>query len=78
MTSLELKTRVKSKIDSIREDSLLNEILDLIEFEDGNQLVATFSQSQIDEIEISRKQIESGNFISHSDLKEKFVKWQSK
>jgi hypothetical protein len=78
MTSLELKTRVKRKIDSIREDSLLNEILDLIEFEDGNQLVATFSQSQIGEIEISRKQIESGNFISHSDLKEKFVKWQSK
>ncbi len=78
MTSLELKTRVKSKIDSIREDSLLNEILDLIEFENGNQLVATFSQSQIDEIEISRKRIETGNFITHTDLKEKFVKWQSK
>jgi hypothetical protein len=78
MTSLELKTRVKSKIDGISEDSLLNEILDLIEFEDGNQIVATFSQPQIDQIEISRKQIESGNFITHTDLKEKFVKWQNK
>lgn len=78
MTSLELKTRVKSKIDGISEDSLLNEILDLIEFEDGNQVVATFSLSQINQIEISRKQIESGNFITHTDLNEKFVKWQSK
>jgi hypothetical protein len=78
MTSLELKTRVKSKIDSIRKDSLLNGILDLIEFEDGNQIVATFSQPQIDQIEISMKQIETGNFITYTDLKEKFVKWQSK
>lgn len=78
MSSLELKTKVKSRIDSISEDSLLNEILDLIEFEDGSQIVATFSQTQIDELEISKKQIETGNFITHADFKEKFVRWQSK
>lgn len=78
MTSLELKTKVKSKIDSIGEDSLLNEILDFIEFENNSQIVATFNRFQMEEIESSRKEIEFGNFISHTDLKEKFVKWQSK
>ena len=72
MTTITLKNYLVSKISKIEDDSILVKIKTII---DQNEEVYILSDSQIQKIENSRKQIEDGNFLTQEEMDKKVEEW---
>ena len=64
MISLELRNRVKERIDQIEDVYLLEEILNLINLETSNDEVFSIPSEHQKELDISIKQIKNSQTIS--------------
>lgn len=78
MTSLELKNQVKERIDQVNEAYLLEEILNLIDFETSNNEIFKIPIEHQKELEISLEQMKNGQTISNELVDLKVQKWLSK
>lgn len=72
MTTITLKNYLVSKISKIEDDSILVKIKTII---DQNDEIYILSDSQIQKIENSRKQIEDGNFLTQEEMDKKVEEW---
>ena len=78
MAVIELKNQVKKRIESVNDESLLEEILNLIDFQSGKDDIYIIPSDHQKELEISIEQMKNGDTISNEDVNDKVKKWLSK
>ena len=78
MAVIELKDQVKKRIESVNDEYLLKEILNLIDFESENEEIYIIPSDHQKELEISLEQMKNGDTISNDDVNDKVQKWLSK
>lgn len=64
---IEAKERVINQISSIESEDFMNSLLDMLQYVDNNG-VYQLSKDQIDDINISLKQIKNGEFSKHEEV----------
>lgn len=74
MATLELKEKVIEKVLAADDDAILEEIYQLLNNSKKSEPY-TFTESEWNEIEISRNQIKNGKSILDEDLNKKVEKW---
>ena len=75
---LELKNLVKKRIESVNDEYLLEEILNLIEFGAEKEEVFIIPKEHQKELEISLEEMKNGDTISNEELNAKVKGWLSK
>ncbi len=78
MAVIELKNQVKDRIESVNDEYLLEEILNLIDFESEKEEIYIIPSDHQKELEISIEQMKNGDTISNEDVNAKVQKWLSK
>jgi hypothetical protein len=78
MQVLELKNRVKDRLEAVNDESLLEEILYLIDFESDKEETFEIPPQHLKQLEISLEQMKNGEVISNEEVDEKVQKWLSK
>lgn len=78
MISLELRNQVKERIDQVKDAYLLEEILNLIDFETSNEEIFSIPSEHQKELDISINQMKNGQIISNEMVEQKVQKWLSK
>ncbi|MCB0645214.1 MAG: hypothetical protein KDC49_01035 [Saprospiraceae bacterium] len=78
MAVTELKNQIKNRIDVVTEEYLLEEILNLIDFELGEEEVFIIPAEHQLELEKSLEQKSNGEIISNEEVDAKIKKWLSK
>ncbi|MBL0190215.1 MAG: hypothetical protein IPQ18_02380 [Saprospiraceae bacterium] len=78
MAVIELKNQVRERIDSVTDEYLLEEILNLIDFESNKEGVFNIPEDHLKELEIGLNQMKNGETISNEDVDVKIQKWLSK
>jgi len=75
MVDVELKNRVKEKIDAIEESYLLEDILNLIDIEKSAKEVFIIPESHKKELEKKKKKKDSGLVFSNEFVNGRIAKW---
>ena len=78
MSVIELKNQVKKRIESVNDEYLLEEILNLIDFESEKEEIYIIPSVHQKELEISLEQMKNGETISNKDVNAIVQKWLSK
>jgi hypothetical protein len=78
MAVSELKNQVKKRIESVNDESLLEEILNLIDFQSEKEEMYMIPSDHQKELELSLEQMKIGDIISNEDVNDKVQKWLSK
>jgi hypothetical protein len=78
MAVIELKNQVKKRIESVNDESLLEEILNLIDFQSEKEEMYMIPSDHQKELELSLEQMKNGDIISNEDVNDKVQKWLSK
>ena len=78
MISIELKNQIKERIDQVNDAYLLEEILNLIDFETSNNEIFKIPIEHQKELEISVEQMNNGQTISNELVDLKVQQWLSK
>ena len=73
-----LKNQVIKRLDFVNDEQLLEEILNLIEFETETDVVFSIPAEHQIELDISLEQLEKGEIVSNKDVDAKIQKWLSK
>ena len=72
MKAIALKKYLVSKINLIDDDSVLDEIKEIV---DKKETVYVLSDYQLEKLAKSRKQIEEGNFLTQDEMDNKVEEW---
>ncbi|MBK8737094.1 MAG: hypothetical protein IPL98_14760 [Saprospiraceae bacterium] len=75
MAVIELKNKVRKRIESLNDEHLLEEILNLIDFESDKEEIYSIPLDHQKELEISLEQMKNGNTISNDDVNDILQKW---
>ncbi len=78
MISIELKNQVKERIDQVNDAYLLEEILNLIDFETSTDEIFIIPIEHQKELDISIEQMKNGQTISNELVDIKVQQWLSK
>jgi len=68
MSTLELKNKLKEKIEELKEDYLLEELLSIIDLESSLNEVFKIPEEHKIGLEMSLKQMDAGQTISHNQV----------
>ena len=71
MSTIELKNQIKERIESVKNQHLLEEILYLIEFEKDNDEIFVIPEDHKKDLEISITQKKAGQTISNEVIKQR-------
>ncbi|GLR17918.1 hypothetical protein [Portibacter lacus] len=77
MSTIELKNKLKEKIESIHEDYLLEHLIDIIEAETANEAFE-IPKSHMKSIDIGIAQIKAGNTYTNDEVMERVQQWSEK
>lgn len=72
MKAIALKKYLVSKINLIDDDSILDEIKEIV---DKKETVYVLSDYHLEKLAKSRKQIEEGNFLTQDEMDKKVEEW---
>jgi len=72
MTTKEKKERLIKRIESINDDSIIDEVYSILKNQDG---VIVFDKEQEDRIALSRASIANGDYKSNEQIKEEVAMW---
>ena len=75
MAVIELKNKVRKRIESLNDEHLLEEILNLIDFESDKEEIYSIPLDHQKVLEISLEQMKNGNTISNEDVNDILQKW---
>jgi len=75
MSTIELKNRLKEKIEALTEDELLMQLLGIIELESYKSDVFKIPEEHKPGIKEGLHQIKNGNTKSHSEVMLKYKSW---
>ena len=68
MSTVELKNKLKKKIEELHEDYLLEELLNIIDLETNKSSVLKIPKEHKEGLEISLNQMDSGKIIPHKEV----------
>ena len=74
MSTTELKKRLLEKIEEIDQDYLLQEVLNLIEFETTSEPIK-LSSEQKSAVDQAREQIKNGEFFTNEEVDNEIDEW---
>jgi len=77
MSSIELKNKLKEKIESLDEDYLLEYLMNIIETETSNE-VFEIPESHKNSIDIGLAQIKAGNTYTNEEVMKRVQQWREK
>jgi len=77
MSSIELKNKLKEKIESLDEDYLLEYLMNIIETETSNE-VFEIPESHKNSIDIGLAQIKAGNTYTNEEVIKRVQQWREK
>ncbi len=77
MSTIELKNKLKDKIDSLNEDHLLEHLLEIIEFETSDKIFEIPEEHKAN-IEVGLAQIKAGRTITNEEVQRKIKEWLDK
>lgn len=78
MAVIALKNQIKDRIELVNDEHLLEEILNLIDFESEKEEFYIIPADHQKELEISLEQMKNGDTISNEEVNAKVQKWLSK
>ncbi len=78
MINTELRNQVKERIDQVNDAYLLEEILNLIDFETSKEEIFSIPSEHQKELDISIEQMKKGQTISNEMVEYKVQQWLSK
>ncbi len=78
MTRVDLKKKLKRRIDSIEDDSLLEEMRRLAGMEDESDKIYHLSDEQLKAVEEAELEYERGEFISGEEADKMIREWLEK
>lgn len=78
MISIELKNQVKARIDQVNDAYLLEEILNLIDFETSTGEIFIIPKEHQKELDISLEHMKNGKTLSNELVDLKVQQWLSK
>ncbi len=78
MTSIELKSKIISKVHAIEDEEILKEIYDLIKIESEIDTIYHVSEIEKKAIEAGLKDIENGKVVSSEKANELIRQWLKK
>jgi len=68
MSTIELKNKLKKKIEELNEDYLLEELLNIIDLETSKSAVFKIPEEHKEGLRISLEQMDSGETIAHNKV----------
>ncbi|MDA8692704.1 hypothetical protein N9L92_01490 [Saprospiraceae bacterium] len=77
MSTIDLKNKLKEKIESLHEDYLLEHLIDIIEIETSNKPFE-IPESHKKSIDIGLAQIKAGNIFTNEEVMERVQQWTEK
>jgi predicted transcriptional regulator len=77
MSTIELKNKLKEKIEELNEDYILEHLISIIELETSDSVI-DIPESHINSIEIGLAQVKAGDTISNEDVLKRVQKWSEK
>ncbi|HMP29562.1 MAG TPA: hypothetical protein PKD85_08170 [Saprospiraceae bacterium] len=77
MAVSELKNRVKNRLDTVTDEYLLEEILNLIDFGSDKEEIFIIPSDHERELENSLEQMRNGETMSNEEVEAKIKKWLS-
>ncbi len=78
MAVIALKNQVKDRIELVNDEHLLEEILNLIDFESEKEEFYIIPADHQKELEMSLEQMKNGDIILNEEVNAKVQKWLSK
>lgn len=78
MSTIELKQQLIDKIESIENDTILEEVYRILDIGNDNFDIYQLSEEENNAIEEGQKDIQSGKVTSHEDAKNEIEQWLSK
>jgi hypothetical protein len=78
MINTELRNQVEERIDQVNDAYLLEEILNLIDFETSKEEIFSIPSEHQKELDISIEQMKKGQTISNEMVEYKVQQWLSK
>ncbi len=78
MAVSELKNLVKNRLDTVNDEYLLEEILNLLNFESEKEEIFDIPEEHRKQLEISLDQMRKGDIVSNEEVDAKVNRWLSK
>ncbi len=75
MSTVELKNKLREKIEKLNENAILEQLLAIIELESMKTTPFKIPEEHKREIEAGLKQIRKGETISHDEVMSKYKEW---
>lgn len=76
MNTIELKNILISEIEKIDDASFLSALKTILD--SRNTAIKNYSEHYNDELKVAEEEIQSGNFYSHDEVKDKIEQWKKK
>ncbi|TPG41582.1 hypothetical protein [Flavobacterium pectinovorum] len=76
MNTIELRNILISEISQIDDDTFLSALKTILDSRSTSS--KSYSQQYNDELKVAEEDIQSGNFYSHSEVKDKIEEWKKK
>jgi uncharacterized protein YlaI len=73
-----LKEKIITKIESIDNEELLNEVYQLLELNSENVNTYILTEEQLNVAQEAQEQIKKGHFSTHEEVQKKINKWLEK
>jgi hypothetical protein len=76
MNTIELRNILISEISQIDDDTFLSALKTILDSRSTSS--KNYSEQYNDELKVAEEDIQSGNFYSHSEVKDKIEEWKKK
>lgn len=74
MNTMELKNMLIQRISEIDDNTFLNAIKTILDLKENKQILELTAE-QYDEIMLSKREVEQGNFVGNVDLDKEVTRW---
>lgn len=78
MSTIELKERLIEKIQTTNDGNILEEVYRLLEIEQSDTATFFFNDEQKTQIDIARKQVQSGEYLNNLEADKEIDQWLEK
>lgn len=78
MVTKSLKEKVLMSIENVKDDHVLQHVLDLIELENDHEAIFEFNEQQLEAIEKAKEEVLEGKTISNEAANKEIDEWLSK
>lgn len=78
MTSIELKNKIINKVRQVNDEEVLNDIYKLLDDSMDDSEIMMLSENHKNAIEVAKRQIEKGEYLTNEQANQEMDKWLNK